>query len=327
MIQATVEAEESARTPDAVIVPSSLRRPAHIYALTLDHGKFYVGKSNDVERRFREHVAGTACEWTRTHRVRGQPIMLEAANDFNEDVWTKRYMKIYGIDNVRGGVYTQLELSEAQRVMLLSELQGADDRCFNCSKTGHFAKECPTRRVTSSPARRDVPVVSSAANENLAAMRSIQTLVTSLAQVAAAVSLAQRQQCDEADGSDSHSSACFECGALDHFVRECPVRRQRARSRSPIDDRHRQQCTRCGRSSHIASECYAKTRVHPEDDDSDEDLSRRVNRRVVYDYSDDLDDDGDLQVFCSRCGRESHTVEQCYASTTIDGDFLGRGRR
>ena len=35
----------------------------NIYILKLQGGKYYVGKTNDLERRKQEHINGTASSW------------------------------------------------------------------------------------------------------------------------------------------------------------------------------------------------------------------------------------------------------------------------
>ena len=75
-----------------------------IYILKLEGGKYYIGKSGNVERRFQDHMSGNGSVWTRLH----YPIELEKVisntSAFDEDRYVKEYMSIHGVDNVRGGV-------------------------------------------------------------------------------------------------------------------------------------------------------------------------------------------------------------------------------
>lgn len=38
-----------------------------LYVLQLENGKYYVGKTNDITRRYNEHKEGKGCEWTKIH--------------------------------------------------------------------------------------------------------------------------------------------------------------------------------------------------------------------------------------------------------------------
>lgn len=116
-----------------------------IYALQLESDKFYVGKtyrSEGAELRFQEHLSGRGSEWTKKYK----PILIiesyEHDSNFEEDVLTKKYMMKYGIENVRGGSYTKIELEEWQRLSLDHEFKSINDKCFKCGKSGHFAKYC-----------------------------------------------------------------------------------------------------------------------------------------------------------------------------------------
>jgi hypothetical protein len=51
-------------------------------------------------------------------------------------------MSKYGIDNVRGGSYVEIDLSEFQTEALKTELWQANNLCTQCGRKGHFVKNC-----------------------------------------------------------------------------------------------------------------------------------------------------------------------------------------
>ena len=110
--------------------------------LRLEGGKYYVGKSDNVLNRYEQHVSGNGSAWTRTYK----PITIEKtiahASPFEEDKITKEYMSKYGVDNVRGGSYVEMELSDSQRESLYKEIWSAKDLCTRCGRPGHFIKDC-----------------------------------------------------------------------------------------------------------------------------------------------------------------------------------------
>jgi len=114
----------------------------NIYVLRLEGGRFYVGKSNDVAKRYQEHLAGAGSAWTRKYR----PIVLEReipnASPFDEDKLTKELMAKHGIDKVRGGSYVMETLPEFHTEALKMELWGATNKCTTCGRSGHFVKDC-----------------------------------------------------------------------------------------------------------------------------------------------------------------------------------------
>jgi predicted GIY-YIG superfamily endonuclease len=113
-----------------------------IYILRLQGGKYYVGKTTNVIKRYQEHVNGQGAQWTRIYK----PISLEQtipnASPFDEDKTVKEYMAKYGIENVRGGSYVQEDLSEFHMEALKMELWSAGDKCTQCGRKGHFVKDC-----------------------------------------------------------------------------------------------------------------------------------------------------------------------------------------
>jgi predicted GIY-YIG superfamily endonuclease len=113
-----------------------------IYALQLESGKYYVGKTHNLELRFQEHKSGNGSEWTKKYKPISIIESYEHDSTFEEDVLTKKYMMKYGIENVRGGSYAKIELEEWQVKSLEHEFKSVSDKCFKCGEKGHFANEC-----------------------------------------------------------------------------------------------------------------------------------------------------------------------------------------
>lgn len=117
-----------------------------VYVLKLEKGKYYIGKtSKDVEVRFREHLdpqMRTSSSWTQMYRPERILAIYPHSEDSDENKVTKEWMRLKGIENVRGGLYTQLELSEEVVNQIELEFKGDYDECFVCGGTDHFAGSC-----------------------------------------------------------------------------------------------------------------------------------------------------------------------------------------
>jgi predicted GIY-YIG superfamily endonuclease len=117
-------------------------KPLIVYALRLENDKWYIGKTRDLEKRYQEHETGPGSSWTSLHKPIDIEEKLEDASDFDEDKLTKQYMAKYGINNVRGGSYVQLELNMWQIHNIRREIWTATDRCNICGRSSHFAQDC-----------------------------------------------------------------------------------------------------------------------------------------------------------------------------------------
>lgn len=116
-----------------------------IYVLKLRHGKYYVGKTQDVQTRFHSHMNGQGCEWTRLHPPLSILEVRENQSPFMEDAITKEFMEKFGCENVRGGSYSQIDLRQEDLDAIKREMRGASDRCLRCGRVGHWARDCFAR--------------------------------------------------------------------------------------------------------------------------------------------------------------------------------------
>ena len=88
-------------------------KPFNIYILKLSNDKYYVGKtSKSVIDRFNTHKRGLGfgSSWTKLHTPIKILDQFASVDIFDEDKYTKKYMKGYGVENVRGGSYSNIKL-------------------------------------------------------------------------------------------------------------------------------------------------------------------------------------------------------------------------
>ena len=113
----------------------------YIYILKLQNNKFYIGKTNNPEFRLTEHFNKIGSIWTTKYK----PIKIEKlfkGDDYDEDKYTQMYMDKYGIENVRGGSFTSVKLTDGEKNLLLKKKNSAQNTCFKCGAYGHFANDC-----------------------------------------------------------------------------------------------------------------------------------------------------------------------------------------
>jgi hypothetical protein len=123
-----------------------------IYVLKLQHGKYYVGKTNNFEKRMHQHETGIGGSfWTKLHKpvevirkfeIKSNSFNKEFIYGLEEDKVVKEMMCLYGIDNVRGGSYVREIIDPEIKEFLTREILFAKDLCISCGSNKHFVSEC-----------------------------------------------------------------------------------------------------------------------------------------------------------------------------------------
>lgn len=203
----------------------------NIYILRLECGKYYVGKSDDVRSRYQQHVNGCGSAWTRKYKPLSLEKTIVHASPFDEDKVTKEYMLQYGIENVRGGSYVEIELSDFHKDALNMEIWAATNVCTQCGRAGHFVKDCY-------------------ANTEVSGKKIVF-----------------EDSCDE-DSCDEDEWGCDYCdrtfttefGCMIH-EKSCKEKQKKTNVVKPKYTKQSGVCYRCGRQGHYSPDCYASRHI------------------------------------------------------------------
>jgi predicted GIY-YIG superfamily endonuclease len=112
-----------------------------IYTLKLENGKYYIGRSNTPKQRILNHFQEHGSDWTKLHKPINVLIQVKG-DEFDEEKHTLLAMEKYGIDNVRGGSYCKVQLTQHDKDKALQTIRSITDKCYKCGEKGHFIKDC-----------------------------------------------------------------------------------------------------------------------------------------------------------------------------------------
>ena len=222
-----------------------MERAEYIYVLHLQDGRYYVGQTNDVGRRWIEHTNGTGSAWTIQHAPRCIIDIRLKASVYDEDNVTKEYMNRYGIEFVRGGSYSSVHLSAEQKTLLSTELRTAFNRCYRCGRLDHYSNDCLL--IADVPASTTTNSASSVAPQEFGLLNTVvRRAVNATRPFARAIADALLQP----------------SLPVDKFKASSRSRGKKASNRydnhAETDDR----CFRCGRRGHYITDCYATVDFH-----------------------------------------------------------------
>ena len=114
-----------------------------VYVLKLQNDKYYVGKSENIKRRVWLHINNNGSIWTKNNQIIKQiPRITSDTGVFSELIETLEYIKLYGIDNVRGSMFTQLNLSSSDKIKAAELYCEMYDLCRKCGSSKHFITQC-----------------------------------------------------------------------------------------------------------------------------------------------------------------------------------------
>ena len=118
----------------------------NIYILKCENNKYFIGKINTKHIFKFKNFNSLLYDFTTKYKPLHLYKLIENCDMFDIDKIVKKYMYKYGIYNVRGGSYLDVELSIQQKKTLQSELYTTLNKCYLCGKL-HNHKVCPEKII------------------------------------------------------------------------------------------------------------------------------------------------------------------------------------
>lgn len=127
-----------------------------IYVLECEGGNFYVGMTDNGEKRLLQHVTGKGAKWTRMHKPKKIVEYFRNGKPSDEKDVTERMIRKHGASKVRGGPYVKTKMTQAELRALEKKVgmkptkkkatkktsQKRKVTCGRCGRAGHIRTNC-----------------------------------------------------------------------------------------------------------------------------------------------------------------------------------------
>jgi predicted GIY-YIG superfamily endonuclease len=122
-----------------------------VYKLKLNNNKYYIGKSKNIKRRIWCHENDNGSYWTKQFHVINRGILITDENNgkFWELEETLENMYLYGINNVRGSMFTKFTLSREDKIKAAQLYCEMYDLCRKCGSDKHYIYNCKQGNIES----------------------------------------------------------------------------------------------------------------------------------------------------------------------------------
>ena len=121
-----------------------------VYVLELQGGKYYVGQTENLDKRLDQHAEACGSVWTKKY----PPINAfdRPHISYQECFWelseTLEAMEEFGIDNVRGSMFTQCRaLTEDEKIHAAQLYCEMHEYCRKCGGEGHTVGRCRSKKM------------------------------------------------------------------------------------------------------------------------------------------------------------------------------------
>ena len=239
----------------------------YIYAIKLEKGKYYIGKTSNPQFRLQSHFDSNGSAWTKIYKPLKLIEIKPNCDDYDEDKITRQYMDKYGINNVRGGSFVSIKLDKSTIDTLKLMSNGTNNKCFICKKEGHFADRCPNKN--NEKLLKDNQKILDKQTKELKILSDKLGIKHDLDEYLSDEELSETDSDEELSETDSDEElsetdsdeetevwCCNYCGKeFDTYKGATFHENIHCKNKKSLN------CYRCGRKGHNSSDCYASRHI------------------------------------------------------------------
>ena len=126
-----------------------------VYVLECEGGRIYVGKTDNGERRLKQHITGQGAKWTKKYKPKRIIDYYRGMSNRDEKKITEEMIKKHGASKVRGGPYVKTKMTKTEiknlekkvgfstkNVRKSRKRSSTSYRCGRCGRDGHNRNQC-----------------------------------------------------------------------------------------------------------------------------------------------------------------------------------------
>ncbi len=185
--------------------------------------------------------------------------IINNCDDSDEHKYTMKYMEIYGINNVRGGLFCNIKLTTSDIDTIIKILNCTMDRCYICGANNHLTNNCMNNLVVINDIDKKIDKLCNCPSSLFKKHRISKCFLNnSIKTVSKIIELFE----NENDNIDELKLKLKQDSIkLDNKQEPVNINIVITHNTEIVNDKKIKNihCTRCNRSGHLITNCYANT--------------------------------------------------------------------
>lgn len=109
--------------------------PNTIYIIKCKENKYFISNKNYLQHHSEPYITNNSTSWIKHYLPEKILEIIHDSKPLDVNHYVFKYMDKYGIDNVRGGSFTNIILTPEQKTTIFNNIYLSNDLYLNCGKS------------------------------------------------------------------------------------------------------------------------------------------------------------------------------------------------